>query len=117
MMMETLSENNIFKKYGISLQQFYPIPEVGDFIDSGFKQIVNMFCKIMLSDAPIVMIDFPEKSLHIGIRRCLLSDILALRPIEKLIIVSHCPSIIEKHRDNLVYIENIVNINAPVAYK
>lgn len=111
MMMHMLLGDSVFQKYGIEFEKLKPFPRVGDYIGSGFHQVINMFCKIALSgDDPIVLMDMPERSLHIHIKRSFIDDLLKFKKIKKLIVITHSPEVISNNYESWVNIENCINL-------
>lgn len=83
----------------------------GDYIRSGFVQIANFYCNIMKAKPnTIVLIDTPERSLHVLIKRHLINDLIKMQSVKKLIVVTHCPEILGSYWDNNVDIENCVKL-------
>lgn len=118
--MSTLSEAhydlNLFGKWGLKLDmmEFDMKMYYGNYIGSGFVQLVNFLTKIINAGPDtIVLIDTPETSIHYGIRRNFIDDLLHLGNIKKLIAVTHQPEILSNHWEETWEIERIVDIGKP----
>jgi archaellum biogenesis ATPase FlaH len=106
-----------YKKYGFvkssieydldHLEQYH-----NQYITSGIIQWVNFFGNIV-SNADkevIVIIDSPERSLHIRVQRNFVDDILELSNVKKLIICTHDPSMLGNHGDVATGITHYVDL-------
>ena len=96
----------LYEKYKLDLDKIDF--EENDVIRSGFMHIVEIATKILLAkERPIVIIDEPEKNLHLRIQDELLKDLLGLG-VKKLIVATHSPSIIDDFHSEIVGIERVV---------
>lgn len=96
----------LYEKYKLDLDKI-DFEENG-VIRSGFMHIVEIATKILLAkERPIVIIDEPEKNLHLRVQNELIQDLLGLG-LKKLIVATHSPSIIGDFHSEIVGIEKVV---------
>lgn len=105
-------KKSIEKRYDIEDQFAFEGCKKGEFINSGYLQLINFFYYLSAccnSDS-IVIIDNIERSLHMIIQKVLLEDMLGLFNMKKLIITTYSPMIIKEHRKNVVDITDCVKL-------
>lgn len=109
--MYNLMSDNPLKKIDISLDDFRYFPKIGEYINNGHLQIINMITQIELANKQsIVLIDCPEINLHISLRKLFINIITSMNKVKKLIVVTHSPEIITYNLDNAIDIENCVKL-------
>lgn len=105
-----LVENDLLDKYKLQKDMMKPKEMEGRFIHAGYYQLLNFFGTIMshfekYNKEVIVIIDEPERNLHISHQSKLLSDIFSLNNVKKLVVATHSPEIISNHFENVLEIE------------
>ena len=103
----------LFKKWNLNLDMLEMDLkwQYGEWITSGFVQVVNFITKIIKTGPnAVVMIDLPEKNLGYMIKYTFLKDLLNLPNVKQLIIVTHCLELIEDLRENTWDINRFLKI-------
>jgi predicted ATPase len=63
-------------------------------IFSGFMQLVNLFAQAYLAPkGTTLIIDEPERNLHISFQQTLIEDLMTIPSIGKIVMATHAPSI------------------------
>lgn len=102
-----LEDNSFLIKHDIIKEELFLEREYGKIINRGKIQLLNFYLNIKKQGKDvIVLIDNPEKNIHISARDNLLNDILEMSNVKKVIVATHCPSIVST--DNIVEIDNCI---------
>jgi predicted ATP-dependent endonuclease of OLD family len=109
--MSKLINNNVFEKFGIERVNLNHYEK--GIITSGHVQIMNMLCPIILNPDKnyVVIIDEPERNLHLSNRIKLIDVIYDLKNVKKLIVSTHSPEVVGNYRNETYKIEKFVDIN------
>lgn len=87
--------NNIFDKYDVNVDLLDLSSQEWNYIRSGHMQIVYMCCKVLsASENTVVLIDEPERNLHLEFQQTLISDLMAIPQITKIVAATHSPAVI-----------------------
>lgn len=80
-------------------------------LSSGEKQLLILLTETLLQrgQQTIFIADEPELSLHIEWQRKIISSIQDLNPNSQIILATHSPEIVGKHKDRLINMERIIN--------
>lgn len=105
------SKFSIVEKHELDLSLLKPESFYGKVITSGYLQLANIVCSILLQEEPtVVIIDMPERNLSIAWQNNLINDLLSLPNVKKLIVATHSPSILSSHWGNCIKIEDCVSL-------
>jgi AAA15 family ATPase/GTPase len=114
LLMEERMNNNFLKKMDIDISSYLKFNYIdrGMMISSGIEQLLNFFGNIMDErEDKVVIIDCPERSLHISTLRTLIDCMLDTGKIEKLFIVTNYPFLIgNKYMPDIMPIEECVEL-------
>lgn len=97
-------EKSLFRKYDIQSDMLDIVNTEGQPIYSGKVQLANIFCLLQQhrNEQIIVIIDELEKNIHLSHQRSLITDMLKYDNIEKLIVSTHSPDVVEHWFENCV---------------
>lgn len=107
-----LFDDKLLTKYNLKKDLMHPAEMEGHYIHSGYYQILNFFGTIMnhleqVNKEVIVIIDEPERNMQLENQSMLLEDILSMGLVNKLVVATHSPFIIDKNwRDKVINVEN-----------
>lgn len=88
-------EKKFTDEYNINLDQLFLEKHYGAYISSGMLQLVNFYCTIeSASEKSIVLIDEPERHIDYIKRNNLINTFFNFPNTKKIIVATHCPSII-----------------------
>lgn len=102
---ETASKDkSLFRKYDIQSDMLDIVDMEGRFIYSGKVQLANLFCLLQShrNEQITVIIDEIEKNVHLTHHRSLIKDILKYENVEKLIVSTHSPCVLDHWSDTYV---------------
>lgn len=101
LIVDTLSSKNLSAEYDLNKILNYKFPVKGSFIKEGSFQLVNFFYNIYKQEEKFnLIIDTPETNIHLSRKKNLINDLLSLDSVNKLIVATHCPSIIADNYTN-----------------
>jgi predicted ATP-binding protein involved in virulence len=108
--MHKLIDNNVFERFGINHVNLNHYEK--GYITSGHVQIMNMLCPIMLNPDReyVVIIDEPERNLHLTNKRKIVDVIYDLKNVKKLILSTHSPEVVGSYRNETRDMKEIVNL-------
>jgi len=102
-------------EHEIDPKQLHLEREYGTYIRRGKVQLINFFCSIMmLEKESVVIIDEPERNLHLMSQNSLISDLLKLRNVKKIIVATHSPSIISHSMQDAFNVESFFVENTKI---
>lgn len=116
-MSKLLNENTlkdlIEKRYDISDPFAFEHCKHGQYINSGYLQLINFWYNIALFEKQdvIVLIDLIEVSLHPLIQEVFIQGLLEFNKIKKLIITTHSPFIIQEFKDEVINIKECLELH------
>jgi predicted ATP-dependent endonuclease of OLD family len=103
-------QKDIFSKHNIKFD-LLDFKNNVDYIGAGFIQLVNFYCSIIEGgENLIVLIDEPERNLHISEQYDLIDNIIAFPNVKKVIVATHSPCIINNRFDLCVEMKNVVQL-------
>lgn len=105
-------EVDIFTKLDIKLNKWDYANKKGEFVGSGYLQVVNYIGTIYHAKTPsIVIIDGIERSLHINLMRYIIGVIDKLPNTKKLIATTHSPDVFNNNmKEEYVPVGNCVKL-------
>lgn len=110
-MSSILDENDIFKKLDIQLNPWDYENQQGNYISSGYLQLVNFIGTIMFAKKEsIVLIDTIEINLHYSIKQIILDVLSKLDNTKKLIATIYQPETISKNNCQAIHIKKFVEL-------
>jgi len=102
-------EKKFSDEYNINLDQLFLEKHYGRYISSGLLQLVNFYCTIESApEKSVVLIDEPEKHIDYLKRDNLINTFFNFSNTKKIIVATHCPSIINGDFSLILNIENCI---------
>lgn len=103
------TEKKFADKYEMNLDTLFLERNYGTYISSGMLQLVNFYCTIEAAPKKsIVLIDEPERNIDYIKRRSLIDTLFNFSNTKKIIVATHCPSIIEGHINLMIDINQCI---------
>lgn len=106
-------KQTIEHRYDINDPFVFDNHKKGDYIKSGYMQLLNMYYYLALQpNDSIIMIDIIEINLHVILQAVIVNDLIKIFNFKKLIITTHSLEVIKWiDKNNVISIQNIVKLH------